>query len=209
MNEPLPLAVERHPWQTLHHAWAPKLGRTIVLNSTGQLRLWAMLEAYPGVTRYCERPSWPSDEALLPTPDFWALRDGEPVWLAVDEEPRAADGDAPAPGETLRVQTVTADELDRRRVWIGNWLSMLPYLSAAGWLDLDSLSEPVADFFWQEASFEDAEQHFSQIDPVLVRTAVIAGLHRGALLSSELLVRPWDRRTRVTRCSQRASHAPQ
>ena len=35
---------------------------------------------------------------------------------------------------------------------------------------------------------------------MLVRAAVVAGLHQGLLYSRELLVRPWDGRTRVVRC---------
>ena len=46
MDEPVSLELERLPRQTLHHAWAPKLGRLIVLSSVGQLWLWAMLEAH-------------------------------------------------------------------------------------------------------------------------------------------------------------------
>ena len=208
MPEPAALPLQRLPRQTLHHAWAPKLGRTIVLNGVGRLRLWAMLEAHPGVTCYCERPSWPYDEKPSPCPDFWALRDGKPVWLALAEALVSGDK-VPSPAEASRVQVVPAEELDRHRVWIGNWLSLLPYLSTTAWLDLEALSEPVAEFFRQEASFDDAERHFVRIDPVLVRTAIVAGLHRGVLFSTELLVRPWDRQTRVVRRTGAASHAPQ
>lgn len=208
MPEPAALPLQRLPRQTLHHAWAPKLGRTIVLNGFGQLRLWAMLEAHPGVTRYCERPSWPGDEEPSPCPDFWALRDGMPVWLALAETQVPTD-EAPPLAEASPVHLVTADELDRHRVWIGNWLSLLPYLSTAAGLDLDALSEPVAEFFRQEASLDDAERHFIRFDPVLVRTAVVAGLHRGVLFSADLLVRPWDGQIRVARCAGAVSHAPQ
>jgi hypothetical protein len=207
--EPSSLALERLPRQTLHHAWAPKLGRVIMLNSTAQLGLWALLEAHPGVTRYCERPSWPGDELPSPSPDFWALRDGKPVWLALRQEAPAAKGEAPCPADASGVQTVTIDELDRHRVWITNWLSLLPYLTVDAWPELESLREPVIGFFRHEASFDDAERYFARLDPVLVRTAVIAGLHQGRLYSAELLVRLWDGRTRVSRCPPRGSHAPQ
>ena len=207
MPDPTALPLRRLPRQTLHHVWAPKLGRTIVLNGLGQLRLWAMLEARPGVTRYCERPFWPDDERPSPGPDFWALRGGTPVWLALQEAP-VCGNEVPAPAEAPRVQVVAAEELDRHRVWIGNWLSLLPYPSATAGLDLEALSGPVADFFLQEASFDDAERHFVRFDPVLVRTAVVAGLHRGVLFSTDLLVRPWDRQSRVVRCAGAASHAP-
>lgn len=207
MAEPSPRPLERLPKQTLHYAWAPKLGRVIVLNSTAQLGLWTLLEAHPGVARYCERPSWPDKEAPSPCPDFWALRDGKPVWLALQEAP-AADGEELSPSEASGMLTVTPDELDRHRVWIANWLSLLPYLSVDAWPELEHMREPVVDFFRHEASFDDAERHFARLDPVLVRTAVITGLHQGRLYSSELLVRPWDRGTRVRQGPLRASHAP-
>ena len=208
VHEPMALPLKRLPWQTLHHVWAPKLGRTIVLSSTRQLRLWVMLEAHPGVTRYCERPSFPGEEDPSPAADFWALRDGEQFWLTLQEALASGD-EKPSPDQTSCVQTVTAEEIDRNRVWIGNWLSLLPYLSTTAGLDLQSVREPVALFFRQEASFDDAERHFDRFDPILVRTAVIAGLHQGRLFSSELFVRPWDRQTRVVQFARPAAHAPQ
>lgn len=203
------MALERLPRQTLHHAWAPKLGRVIMLNSTAQLGLWALLEAHPGVTRYCERPSWPGDEEPVPSPDFWVLRDGKPVWLALRQGAPVADGREPSPTEASGVQIVTVDELDRYRVWITNWLSLLPYLAVDAWPELESVRDPVVDYFRREASFDEAERHFTRLDPVLVRTAAIDGLHQGHLYSAELLVRPWDGRTRLMRCAPPGSHAPQ
>ena len=44
---------------------------------------------------------------------------------------------------------------------------------------------------------------------LLVRTAVIAALHRGLLLSDELQHKPWSRFTRVTRTPHRGPHAAQ
>ena len=209
MREPGALPLQRLPRQTLHHAWAPKLGRTIVLTSTGQLRLWAMLEAHPGVKRYCERPAWPGDDVPPERgPDFWALRDGVPVWLVLDRDAERSDEPATVAGGPA-LQTVTAHDLDRHDIWIRNWLSLLPYLGTAALLDGAGPGEPVVEFFRQEASFEEAERHFAHHDPMLVRAAVVAGLHQGLLFSSELLVRPWDGRTRVVCCPPPPAHAPQ
>jgi len=208
VREPEALPLQRLPRQTLHHAWAPKLGRMIVLNSSGQLRLWAMLEAHPGVTRYCERPAWPGDVPRRHMPDFWALRDGVPVWLVLERDAQRSDEPAPvADGPAL--QTVTAHDLDRHDSWIRNWLSLLPYLGSIALLGGAGPGEPVVEFFRQEASFDDAERHFAHHDPMLVRAAVVAGLHKGLLFSSELLVRPWDGRTRVVRCPPLRPRAPQ
>jgi hypothetical protein len=207
LNEPVPLELERLPRQTLHHAWAPKLGRLIVLSSVGQLWLWALLEAHPGVTRYCERPGLPGHEADGPCADFWALRDGQLVWLALRAQGPAEEA-PPFPADPA-VVAVTGDELDRHRIWITNWLSLLPYLSDVTASELEALREPVEGFFSHEASFEEAERHFAELDPVLVRTAVVAGLHQGRLYSAELLVRDWHLGTRVMRCPPGLRHAPQ
>jgi len=51
LDEPVSLELERLPRQTLHHAWAPKLGRLIVLSSVGQLWLW-------GTSINLGQPSW-------------------------------------------------------------------------------------------------------------------------------------------------------
>ncbi len=209
MLEPAALPLQRLRGQTLHHLWAPKLGRTMVLNSRRQLRLWAMLEAHPGVTRYCERPSWPGDLAPQSPPDFWAVRDGEPLRLILADELSTSAGELAPPAQGPDVRFVAAAELDRHRVWIQNWLALLPYLSMTISLDTASLRETVAEFFDQEASFEDAERYFAHLDPVLVRTAVIIGLHGGLLISADLLVQPWGRQTRVARCPWRTPHAPQ
>ena len=197
MPEPTALPLQRLHGQTLHHMWAPKLGRTVVLNSMGQLRLWAMLEAHPGVARYCERPCWTDELSPQPPPDFWALRDGMPVWLVLADEAPTAASDGPAPARLPDVRYVASGELARHRVWIQNWLSLLPYLSMTASLDMASLRELVVGFFEREASFEEVERHLSHLDPVLVRTAVIVGLHTGLLVSADLLVRPWDRHTQV------------
>ena len=87
MTEPIAAPVQRSPKQTLYHTWAPKLGRTIVFTGRDQLHLWVMLEAHLAVTRYCERPTWSDGSGPCPSADFWALRDGNPVWLVVQEEP--------------------------------------------------------------------------------------------------------------------------
>ena len=178
-----------------------------MLTSTRQLHLWTMLEANPGVTRYCERPTWPIEAEIAPALDFWVMRDGQPVWLALDESARSDSAETSSSADEV-VQTVSDVELDRHRVWIQNWLSLLPYLSTCSALNLNLQRAPITDFFAREASFGDVERHFSQIDPIVVRTTVIAELHAGRLFSKELTERPWDRNTRVVRTSGRARHAP-
>jgi hypothetical protein len=206
--EPVARPIERGPKQTLHHVWAPKLRRIVMLTGQGQLDLWAMLEAHPGVSRYCERPASPNAALSVPAADFWALRDGTPVWLRLQDPP--ADDQA---SRTLDVcddgiELISPDELKRHRIWIRNWLSLLPYLSAASPVVLDSLKAQVVEQAGSEATLDDLEQHFAQTDAVLTRTAVVAALHEGLLTSEDLQHRPWDRTIRVCRTSRQVPHAP-
>ena len=186
MTEPIALPLQRYPKQTLHHAWAPKLGRTILFTGRDQLRLWVMLEAHPAVSRYCERPTWPDGADQGPAADFWALRDGKSVWLAVQEDPSPEHVADPPVSPSLVVYTITLEELDKHRIWIQNWLSLLPYLSTASMLSLGELQTSVIEFVGRGSCIGDVESHFSSVDSVLVRTAVVAALHQGRLVSADL-----------------------
>ena len=84
LADPIALPVNRSPKQTLHHVWAPKLNRTVVLAGRDELHLWVMLEAHPEVTRYCERPTWPDETETSPEPDFWALRNGHELFAPIE-----------------------------------------------------------------------------------------------------------------------------
>jgi hypothetical protein len=154
MTEPTAVPVQRFPAQTLHHVWAPKLGRTVVFNHRAQLHLWVMLEANPDVSKYCERPTWPADCGPRPKVDFWVVRNGQPFWLMLGPEememPTLDQANPPTDARTElaapKVMTISTGDLDRHRVWIQNWLSLLPYLSTASDLNLGSLSASVLEF---------------------------------------------------------------
>ncbi|MDE1947291.1 MAG: hypothetical protein KGL43_17495 [Burkholderiales bacterium] len=188
MIEPIALPVQRRTWQPLHQVWAPKLGRILMFTRPEQLHLWVMLEAHPAVTRYCERPSSGDSRCPAPAADFWALRDGVPVWLRLADEPQ--DGAATAGPD---VQAITAEALQRHRHWITNWLSLLPYLSSVGPSSLRLLQVEVLDFVIRQARLVDIEHHFARTDPILVRTAVIGCLHEGSLVSLDLQRAPRHR----------------
>jgi len=202
MTDPMPLPMQRLPKQTLHHVWAPKLGRPVVLNSLRQLQLWAMLEANPHVVRYVERPADSSDFDETLAADFWALYEGRPTWLVIGGTQYNETSGIGAAQHTTPLR-ISPEEIDRHRIWIQNWLSLLPYLSCAGALSFEGLSAQVIAFFERDASLADVERHFSSSDPVLVRTAAIAGLHRGHLFSADLLVSPWTSSMRIRRHRRR------
>jgi hypothetical protein len=127
------------------HPWAPQLRRPAMFASARQVRLWSMLEAYPGVTNYCWRPALTVESLTEQIADFWIIRDGAEQWLVIDDNVEQAGAHG------LQV----ADQTTR--------------------------SVPCVETI----SSNDIE-HFSRINPVLVRTAIIAGLHGGQLTSPDL-----------------------
>lgn len=210
MVEPVALPVQRSPKQTLHHVWAPKLRRIVMLTGPDQLHLWMMLEAHPGVTKYCERPACPDAARAFPEADFWAIRDGTATWLRLVKAPSDDAVSLARATSHEGVELISPDELKRHRVWIRNWLSLLPYLSTTCPLGLETLEAQVVEAAGREdATFDEIERQLSPTDPVLTRTAVITALHAGLLISKDLQHKPWDRSTRVYLASPRDRHAPQ
>lgn len=210
MTDPIPLPVRRLPNQTLHHVWAPKLHRPIAFSSVAQVRLWVMLEANPGVTKYCERPALPGEHGSEPVADFWAERGRTSHWFVlgddVDDHIDLPDTDPSTP-HAPHTEIISPKDLEHHRVWIQNWMSLLPYLTTCSHLIDPTLRENVIHFFNAEATLEHAEHHFARHDAVLVRTAVIAALHSGQLASTDLITLPVSRQTRFIRCDRGSSHA--
>jgi hypothetical protein len=169
-----------------------------------------MLEAHPAVTSYCERPALSAEAVTEPLADFWVMRDGREQWLSIDDNARElADAhDQRTASQTSQsasdVEIISRQEIECHRVWIQNWLSLLPYLATGAHLIELTLLANVVEFFDHAATMDEAEQHFSRIDPVLVRTAIITGLHGGQLVSADLITLTLSRHIRVTqfRCGQ-------
>jgi len=208
MQPPEPLPLSRLPKQTLHHVWSPKLQRTLVLTSVNQVRLWVMLEANPGVTTYCERPALVSNQRDSHAV-FWLLLNGHPQCLALElasESTPHEDSSVDTPSSLL-IQTIRPADLDEHRVWIQNWMTLLPYLNTGMRLIDAALAKDVVEFFEREASFLELEQHFSRYDPILIRTAAIAGLHAGDLLSPDLVTQHWTLDSRIQQHSKAAHRA--
>ena len=208
MTDPIALPVKRLPKQTMHHVWAPKLNRPVVLVGRDQLHLWVMLEAHPQISRYCERPAWPDEIETSAEPDFWALRNGRAVWLALSDAAQWDPDNVPQlPSNIPTVEWIQTDALNQHRIWIQNWLSLLPYLGGASTPSFDTLVARVVQLADPDSCFEDLERQLPSTDPNLVRTAVIAALHRGLLVSEDLQHRLWNRSTRVSRLPKGNEHA--
>jgi hypothetical protein len=90
-----------------------------------------------------------------------------------------------------------------------NWTLLLPYLATGAHLIEPTLLANVVEFFDHSATMGEAEQGFPRIDPVLVRTAVIAGLHGGQIISPDLVTLAFSRHTRVSRYRRGQTHEAQ
>ncbi len=180
-----------------------------------QLRLWIILEANPGVSSYCERPALSVEAVTEPLADFWIMRDGRERWLSVDDSADAQDeAHKPQPAALTGrsapdVEIISTKEIERHRIWIQNWMLLLPYLATGAHLIEPTLLANVVEFFERSATVDEAEQGFPRIDPVLVRTAVIAGLHGGQLISPDLVTLAFSRHTRVNRYHREQTHDAQ
>jgi len=130
--------------------------------------------------------------------DFWANKADHWEWITLNPDTiTSPDADTGPICPDIPVRVIDANELDRHQIWIRNWMSLLPYLTSGGRLISPSFGRQVASLFANEASFLEAEQDLSQNDPVLVRTAVILGLHTGVLSSPTLYSETWSMQTRI------------
>ena len=161
MTGPIALPVQRSPRQTLHHVWAPKLRRIVMLTGQDQLHLWTILEAHPGVSQYCERPAGHLGTETTPTADFWVMREGIQTWLRL-QDAQAKDSVVTTVGPSSEsVELISRDELRRHRVWIDNWLSLLPYLTSTDVADR-SLQAHVLEAAGHEATLSSPARPSSQ-----------------------------------------------
>ena len=184
--------------------WAPKLGRQITLASRWTVYLWVTLEADPSVTTYCERPALiDADAGGLPRfVDFWVRRDDQSRWLMLerhDETMIEPEGENFQCVSKQTVEIVSREALERRQIWIENWLSILPYLAShTRYVDL-ALISAILDLCQTPQPLQAIKRYFPQQDAGIVRTGVFLGAHRGQLSCEELNDRPWDESTVFSR----------
>ena len=128
MAVPRPLPLQRRPKQTLNHLWAPKLNRVVLLPGFDQLALWTLLEANPKVSAYCERPSFEDEESPDITADFWQRRGTSSKLIKLQDEPDPEDKPSTKCTAQNSVSLIPKSILEEHRIWISNWLTLLPYV---------------------------------------------------------------------------------
>lgn len=192
---PSPLPFKRLPYLHRYQMWAPKLGRQITLASRWSVGLWATLEADPTVSAYCERPALVEAEEGSRLIDFWVRRGPQEQWLVLEPyDDVDVEAEASAPPQRLAMATVEIirrQALEQQRVWIENWLSILPYLAShAPYVDAE-LGDAIIQFCRIPQALEGIERHFRSHDPAVVRAGLFLGLHRGQLACPEMKEQPW------------------
>lgn len=175
-------------------AYSPKLGRRLKCFGEEVFAQWICLEADPSVETFCERPVYLGlANGSKRVADFWARKVDNEMLLIVDWEEHAPTftiGDIELP-----VLAVPAAEIAAARIWIDNWMRMLPCITSCREVIPKSLTNSVLKFVSAPMSLSRIEQEFSTGDPSLVRAAVFSLLHQGKLQSTELRTDPLSYRT--------------
>ncbi len=156
-------------------AFSPKLGRRLQCFGEEAYGQWICLEADPAVETFCERPVELelTDGSRRPA-DFWVRHDDVEMLLIIDGESNAL---TMPNGDT---------ELAAARIWIGNWMRMLPCMISSRQVIPKSMVNSVLKFISEPMPLSRIEQEFSIGDPTLIRAVVFSLLHAGQLQSPQL-----------------------
>lgn len=166
--------------------FAPKIGRRVTLFSLMQVQFWILLESTPRVLDYCERPAyWESDGGRQMT-DFWVKAGRHETCWVVAADYRLGRAGTLSPSETIDVRYVHARSLASRRVWVENWMRILPYLAANARFVSNRLLTDIERASLAAPTLGEIERDFQPHDIVLVRTAAFMLLHRGRVKADAL-----------------------
>jgi len=176
------------------------------------VQLWAWLEGNPRVQRYCERPATAIVDGKERVVDFWFQCDDEERWwiIHIDGEPLL---DLEPDGKSQRtvagdcVQFVATQSFEEHKIWIDNWLSILPYLASNARLVEPALVAKVIENCRTPTPLRTIEELHAQQDRMLVRTAIFMALHRGDLFGVDLHEKRWDLDSEFTNTSRQNTHA--
>jgi hypothetical protein len=78
--------------------------------------------------------------------DFRVLREGRPQWLALGEQSEPMPAEDASANTSNFIQITSTADLNEYRVWIQNWMSLLPYLNAGKRLIDAALANAVIGF---------------------------------------------------------------
>lgn len=181
----IPVESARPKGAARFECWAPKLKRRVTLFDSFHVRLLTFLESNPRVSAYCERPMYWGRGADQKLTDFW-VRAGrhEVCWIVTPD--RVAPIGALGRSENMAVRHVHAKSFVSRKIWIDNWMRMLPYLAANTRFVSEQLLADIERATSNALTLGAIERDFQPQDIVLIRTAVFMLLHRGRLKAEAL-----------------------
>jgi hypothetical protein len=186
------------PYQTSRPArsdrfdvFSPKLGRPLILFSYLQLQQWLLLEAFPSVKAFCERPDLLEvQDGKTVLVDFWIQSASNEFFLVI----RADDSPKPnlANPAAVRTRYLKSSHLRSWSTLAKNWQSMLPYVVAyRHWLT----SEDTVDIIKRCSSpltLGELENSFSSKESSWVRACVFDALGKGLLRAPSLKTKQWN-----------------
>ena len=176
-------------------AFSPKLDRTICTFDYVGLEQWARLEADPSVTSFCERPARLDTDDTGHLIDFWVQHRDREEMLVID---RSGGADAmPQTASGVRLRIVPPAELVAARVWIANWLRMIPTINATRKLLTKTLLDSAAARLRAPMPLAHIEHELSIGDPAVVRGALFELLRTARLSAPSLHTQPLSLHTIV------------
>jgi hypothetical protein len=175
---------------------APKLKRNLTLFGLTSVEVWTMLEADPDVDCYCERPLVLPDTKPKRVIDFWVRRRTSEEFLFILRPSEVSAGlqdpdSIPAfrswaKANKINVIFLDPVDLSNQKVLLANWGQILRDVGAFGGLLPPGLADRVISVLKGGLSLQVLEQRLPEVDPVLVRVAAFAQLHKGRAICKSL-----------------------
>ena len=185
-----PIITKRPPKSDRFDLFSPKLNRHITLFSYWQLQLWIMLETFPCINSFCERPNFielkNGKQQLI---DFWLLRvRSETLLVILNDGVSSLELAKPT---QLPISYIRPSLFNRWPYLTKNWQSMLPYLVAQKhWLD-DGNIVKVKKQCDRPMTLAQLEIKLSNSDQTQARSTVFAALAKGFIKAPSLKKEPW------------------
>lgn len=203
MRYPKPCQSERHAYSDRFDVFSPKLGRPLVLFSYLQVRQWLLLEAFPWVNAFCERPDFLEVKDRNPVLiDFW-IQGKNTEFFLVSRDEGSPELNLISP-PSLRIRYLRPSQLDSSVTLTQNWQSMLPYIvSYRHWLTNDHTAD-IVKLCAGSITLGELEDSLANQETSWVRACVFDALAKGSLQAPSLKSRPWDR---FLQLSPRRQHA--
>jgi hypothetical protein len=170
--------------------FSPKLGRPLTLFSYLQFQQWLLLEAFPSVKAFCERPDLLElEDGKTVLIDFWIQSASNEFFLVI------RDDDLPklkTRASSLRIRYIRSSRYTGWNMLAKNWQSMLPYvISYRDWLTNEDSVEIVKRCS-TPVTLKELENAFSFNESSWVRACVFDALAKGQLQAPSLRTKPWS-----------------